>query len=90
MVQSSNDGWQGDRLGKLWIRIRFESVYMQYNKDGILFEHIGLRLGLLIKEKLLDLKWIKNYNDNLFLTEKGENGLESLGVKIKKISVNLY
>jgi len=59
------------------------------NRDGILFEHIGSRLGFLIKEKLLDLKWIKNYHENLFLTNKGVNGLDSLGIKIKRTYVNL-
>jgi predicted transcriptional regulator len=59
------------------------------NKDGILFEHIGSRLGVLIKEKWLELTWLIYYHDKLILTEKGENGLKSLGINIKRVNVNL-
>ena len=55
------------------------------NKNGILFEHIGSKLGFLIKEELLHLYWIKSSNENLYLTDKGIEGLKSIGVKIKKI-----
>lgn len=58
------------------------------NKDGILFEHIGSRLGVLIKEKLLDLSWIEHNYNKIILTEKGENGLVSLGITIKRVIAN--
>ncbi len=59
------------------------------NKDGIFFEHIGSRLGSLIKEKLLELNWIEHNYNKLILTETGENGLLSLGITIKRVTSNL-
>ena len=51
---------------------------------GILFEHIGSHLGALLIERMIELEWLEKYDGNRFqLTEKGEVGLESLGVKIK-------
>ena len=58
------------------------------NKDGILFEHIGSRLGFLIKEKFFELNWLEYLHDKLILTEKGEDGLISLGINLKKVNVN--
>jgi predicted methyltransferase len=58
------------------------------NKNGILFEHIGSRLGVLIKEKLLELSWIEHNYNKIILTEKGENGLVSLGITIKRVIAN--
>jgi hypothetical protein len=57
------------------------------NKEGILFEHIGSRLGVLIKEKLLELNWIEHNYNKLILTEIGENGLVSLGIRIKRYNL---
>jgi len=61
------------------IKICMESV------NGILFEHIGSKLGLLIYEKFIELEWLKKIDDNrLMLTNRGILGLKSLGVKIKR------
>jgi hypothetical protein len=55
------------------------------SKDGILFEHIGSKLGTLLFEKFIELEWLKRTNDNrIILSNRGILGLESLGVKTKR------
>ena len=60
------------------VNICFESNH------GILYEHLGSYLGNLLMERMIELNWIKKKTEKIFLlTEKGLNGLESMGVKIK-------
>jgi hypothetical protein len=55
------------------------------SKNGILFEHIGSKLGSIILEKFLELNWLNRIDDNrIILSNKGILGLETLGVKTKK------
>ena len=64
------------------VNICFESNH------GILYEHLGSYLGDLLKERMIELDWIKKKNGKKFLlTEKGLTGLESMGVKIKTVAV---
>lgn len=54
------------------------------SEQGILYEHIGSSLGELFMNRLLDMGWISKKDETKFeLTEKGLEGLESLGVRIK-------
>ena len=54
-------------------------------ENGILFEHIGSELGLLIYERFFELKWLKKFDDeNVYLTKSGMEGLKSLGIRIKR------
>lgn len=52
--------------------------------QGILYEHIGSSLGELFMNRMIEMGWISKKDETKFeLTEKGLEGLESLGVKIK-------
>ena len=56
--------------------------------SGILFEHIGSKLGSLIIERFFELKWLIKLDDkNIILSNKGISGLKSLGVKIKRYNL---
>jgi DNA-binding PadR family transcriptional regulator len=55
------------------------------NEDGIFFEHIGSRLGDLIKNKLFELKWLIYQHEKPYLTQEGIEGLTSFGITIKKM-----
>jgi len=64
------------------VNICFESNH------GILYEHLGSYLGDLLKERMIELDWIKKKNEKIYLlTEKGLTGLESMGVKIKTLAL---
>lgn len=64
------------------VNICFESNH------GILYEHLGSYLGDLLKERMIELEWIKKKNEKIFeLTEKGLTGLESIGVKLKTLAL---
>ena len=58
------------------------------NDNGIFYEHIGSHLGSLIARKMIELKWIINFDKNTFeLTKKGMDGLGSMGVKMKTYDI---
>jgi len=60
------------------VNVCFESNH------GILYEHLGSYLGNSLMERMIELNWIKRKTEKYFtLTEKGLNGLETMGVKIK-------
>ena len=53
--------------------------------NGILFEHIGSKLGSLIYKRFFELNWLKKIDDKkIIITNKGVSGLSSLGVRIKR------
>lgn len=56
--------------------------------NGILFEHIGSKLGSLIHDRFFQMKWLLKVDDNkTVLSKKGILGLLSLGVKIKRYNL---
>ena len=56
--------------------------------NGILFEHIGSKLGSLIYERFFQMKWLLKVDENkTVLSNKGISGLRSLGVKIKRYNL---
>jgi hypothetical protein len=51
---------------------------------GILYEHIGSYLEAFLMERIWELGWLRKIEDKKYrLTDKGESGLEALGLKIK-------
>ena len=81
-------GWEGLELigidvNELHSNSKHVEICME-NKEGIFFEHIGSRLGDLIRDKLFELKWLIYLYEKPILKERGIEGLGSLGIKIKK------
>ena len=51
---------------------------------GVLLEHIGSHLGKMIFDRMYEMGWLYLKDEKRYIiTEKGENGLESLHVNLK-------
>lgn len=56
--------------------------------NGILFEHIGSKLGSLIYKRFFELSWLIKDDDNkVILSKSGASGLTTLGIKIKRYNL---
>ena len=67
------------------IKRRIVSICFE-SKQGILYEHIGSYLGVLLKDRVFELGWMKKIDDYRYeITDKGLKGFESMGVRIKSL-----